>query len=74
MKKPVTIGRAAMALAVVSVIGVATAFAARPIQPDCGPTRLWSCKFPNGSERIVEGTVCEIRRLRADCVPYAGNF
>lgn len=45
---------------------------ARPIGPLCGYTTLWDCTMPDGSHRIVGGTVCDIQKFQqqtgAHCV------
>lgn len=42
--------------------------------PLCGPTILWICTFPDGSQRPFGGTVCERaqyeKKTGATCVPY----
>ena len=65
-------------LSLASVIGVGTmALTAGPataaVKPLCGWSTLWDCTMPNGSHRIVGGTVCDINRFQqqtgAHCVP-----
>jgi hypothetical protein len=42
-------------------------------RPLCGFSTLWDCTMPDGSHRLVGGTVCDIRRFEqntgAHCVP-----
>lgn len=42
--------------------------------PGCGYATVWDCTLPDGSHKIVGGTVCDIRRYEqqtgATCVVY----
>lgn len=59
----------------VTAVGIvaSAAMAARPIGPDCGPTRLWVCINRDGTEFDFAGTICEKtqleRRTGASCRP-----
>ena len=46
----------------ITVLVQSEAYARRPPQPDCGPTREWNCVLPgcpDCPEILFEGTVCE---------------
>jgi hypothetical protein len=63
-----------------AVLGTLTISAPRaqalPPRLLCGPTILWICTMPGGSEVLFGGTVCEKiafeRQTGSTCVPYGG--
>jgi hypothetical protein len=65
----------ALALVAVVAVGISSLFQNRAYAfgPLCGYSLIWDCTMPDGSHRLVGGTVCDIQRFQqqtgAKCVP-----
>lgn len=66
-RNPFKYGTALLAASgmLVAAFALASPVAAGPKPPDllCGFTANWLCVFPNGKEKTVTGTQCDIAKL-----------